>query len=133
MIYYIDTNILLNMFLDRDNGISKQLFNKLVENKSNIYINDISIINTHYIISKYSTDENAIKAVKYLQLACSLISVDSYIIEKAVTSKFSDFEDAVQYYCAKKIDANMIITQNIKDYKNSKIVIKTAKKCLQTL
>ncbi len=133
MIYYIDTNILLNMFLDRDNGISKQLFNKLVENKSNIYINDISIINTHYIISKYSTDENAIKAVKYLQLACSLISVDSYIIEKAVTSKFSDFEDAVQYYCAKKIDANMIITQNIKDYKNSKIVIKTAKECLQTL
>ncbi len=133
MIYYIDTNILLDMFLDRDNGISKQLFNKLVENKSNIYINDISIINTHYIISKYSTDENAIKAVKYLQLACSLISVDSYIIEKAVTSKFSDFEDAVQYYCAKKIDANMIITQNIKDYKNSKIVIKTAKECLQTL
>ncbi len=128
---YLDTNVLLDMFLDRDNGTSKKLFKELIENKENIYINDISIINTHYIISKYSTKESAIKAVKYLQANSLLISVDNYIIEKAILSCFSDFEDAVQYYCAKQIDANMIITQNIKDFINSDIIVKNSKEYLE--
>jgi hypothetical protein len=61
--------------------------------------NDLSIINIHYIIRKHFDRE-------YIKL----VSIDKEIIE-----------DGVQYYCAKRINVELIITDNIKDYKHSDI------------
>jgi predicted nucleic acid-binding protein len=42
---------------------------------------------------------------------------------KALESKFSDFEDAVQNYCALKNQCDMIVTRNIEDYKMSELKV----------
>jgi hypothetical protein len=49
-------------------------------------------------------------------------------IESSIESKFSDFEDGIQYFTAlrsKKIDA--LITRNVKDYKHSQLPVFTPK------
>jgi predicted nucleic acid-binding protein len=45
----------------------------------------------------------------------------------ALSSKFSDFEDGLQYYTAKEQNLFGIITRNVKDYKTKDIVIQTSK------
>ena len=44
-----------------------------------------------------------------------------------MTTTEKDFEDAVLYFCAKKIDAELIITHNIRDFKLSDIRVISAK------
>ena len=48
-------------------------------------------------------------------------SVDREVIEQALTSDFKDFEDALQYFSAKKCGAEAIITRNKKDFKASEL------------
>ena len=52
-----------------------------------------------------------------------IVSVDKDVISEAVSLKANDFEDAIQYYSAKKINANYIVTNNGRDFDFSKISI----------
>ena len=54
-----------------------------------------------------------------------IVSIDKYIIEDSLNSDFKDFEDGVQYFCAKRIDADLIITSNKKDFTHSEIEVLT--------
>ena len=45
-----------------------------------------------------------------------VVSVDRNVIADSVALRANDFEDAIQYYSAKKIGADYIVTNNIKDF-----------------
>lgn len=124
---YIDTNIYLNSILDRDKKISKEVLSFLSEVDVALFFNDLSIINIHYIIRKHFDREYIKNELKTIQNEHNLVSIDKEIIEDALDSEFKDFEDAVQYYCAKRVGAELIITDNIKDYKYSTIRVISAK------
>jgi len=124
---YIDTNIYLNSILNRDKGVSKEILSFLAGVDVELYLNDISIINIHYIIKKSFDREGVIEELRIIQKENRLVCVDEKIIENALDSKFKDFEDAIQYFCAKKIDVELIITDNIRDFKLSDIRVISAK------
>jgi len=48
------------------------------------------------------------------------------IIDLALNSDFSDFEDAIQYYSALENNIDVLITRNLKDYKKAQISVLTA-------
>lgn len=52
---------------------------------------------------------------------CLIVSVDKNILKTSINSNFIDFEDAVQYFCAKSIDADLIITNDKKGFRDSRI------------
>ena len=54
-----------------------------------------------------------------------VVGVDEVIIEKGLSSTFTDFEDALQYYCALEGDCQVIITRNAKDFKASTLPVMT--------
>jgi hypothetical protein len=45
---------------------------------------------------------------------------------------FKDFEDGLQYFSAIENDQDIIITRNLKDFKNSRIPVMTAEQYLKT-
>lgn len=49
--------------------------------------------------------------------------VDSIIIDKAIASQFSDFEDAMQYFSAIREKADAIITRNSEDFVAAQIEV----------
>jgi len=51
----------------------------------------------------------------------------------ALKPDFKDFEDAVQYAAAKQVNADFIITRNIKDFRKSDIPIASPDSFLATL
>jgi hypothetical protein len=61
------------------------------------------------------------------------INVGQTTVQKASTSKFVDFEDGVQNFCATEAKHKIIVTRNVKDFKQSSISIMTPKEFLVKL
>lgn len=118
---YIDTNIFLNAVLNRDNNISKKVLSFLEDRGFDIILNDISIINIHYYIQKDYSFDIAKQHIQTLLDEYTIISATDRLLSLALNSNFKDFEDAVQYFCAKEYQSDLIITNDKKGFKNSEI------------
>jgi len=122
---YIDTNVYLNAIENRDDHLSRDVIRFLEARGIALYINDLSIINIHYITRKSTARTESKAVLKKILSLHGLVSIDKTIIELVLESTFGDFEDAVQYYCAKKIGADLILTSNAKDFIHSDIKVLT--------
>lgn len=74
-------------------------------------------------MKKAGGDDNARKFIANIVRFITVITIDHQNILEALESKFSDFEDALQYYSAIENQCEYIITRNTEDYKNSKIQV----------
>ncbi|MDZ7795255.1 MAG: PIN domain-containing protein [Spirochaetia bacterium] len=122
---FIDTDVILDVALARDPFFaSSKMILAMAEN--NIIIGNLSsncIANIYYILRKSGGDANARKFIKNIVKYIAIITIDHQNVLEALRSKFSDFEDALQYYSAIENQCEYIITRNIEDYKNSKITV----------
>jgi len=73
-------------------------------------------------------DSNKAKSVlRKLSLIVKTVPLDDKIVGLALNEEgFSDFEDGLQYFTAIENEQDLIITRNLKDFKNSKIPAMTA-------
>ena len=84
------------------------------------------------MLRQTSTHEKVIEKLTQLVTITEVLSIDKDVILKALNSNFRDFEDALQNYSAElngQID--LIITRNIKDFKNSSLGIMTPENYLK--
>ncbi len=123
---FLDTNILVDLIADRKpySKFAIEIFNKAEEKKLKIYTSSHSIATTHYLLKKY-LDEKELRTVLFNLLDyINVISVDIDVLKKGLRSKHKDFEDAIQIFCASSIEKiDCIVTRNIKDYKDSEILV----------
>ena len=61
----------------------------------------------------------------------SILSIDEEIVDEALLSDNTDFEDAIQYIASEKNNIDFIITRNKGDFKNSKLPVLNAKEFLR--
>ena len=129
---FLDSDVLLDLLLDREpfaNDISA-LIEYSIRNDILLYTSPISITNINYIVEKIENKSKAnLKTKKILEIV-KIENVGQKVIDKAKLSKFKDFEDAVQNFCAVDSKHKVIITRNTKDYKESELSIFTARECL---
>jgi len=122
---FLDSDVLLDLLLDRApfaNDISI-LIEYAITNDVVLYTSPISITNINYIIEKIETRSKAnLKTKKILEI----VKIEN-VGQKAKLSKFKDFEDAVQNFCAVESNHKIIVTRNTKDYKESDLSIFTAR------
>ena len=94
--------------------------------ENNIIIGNISsncIANIYYILRKSGGNSKARKFIANIVKYITVITIDHQNILDALKSKFSDFEDALQYFSAVENQCEYIITRNIEDYKNAEIKV----------
>ena len=96
------------------------------------YTSSIIFSNTYYVQRKLIGHEISINFLKKLRLLLTVLNVDDQIIQLALESGFNDFEDAIQYFAAKRNDIDCIITRNVNDYKKSLIPVYTPSELLKT-
>jgi len=124
---FIDTNIFLNAILDRDNGISKDILYYLKLKDIDIILNDISVINIHYFLSRNKLPKIEIENyIRKIIKSSIIVPATKDILNNAIDSEFNDFEDAVQYFCAKKYNAKLIISDDKKGFLLSDIKVTTS-------
>ena len=129
---FIDADIILDVLAERTPYYdhAAKLLTLAIENKVNAHTSPIIIANIHYILSKLHSKNKSIQSIQKIKTFINILPVDGKIIDLALTSKFNDFEDAIQYYTAKINDVSFLITRNKKDYKVADISICTAEEYL---
>lgn len=124
---FLDANVVLDLVLKRQSffdDIAKIV--TVSENKNyKLYMSSVTFVTVNYIACKFADKKNVLNSLKMLRVVFDVLSVTETEIDKALYSKFSDFEDAVQHYCAVKNNCDYIITRDLKDFKNSEIPVMT--------
>jgi predicted nucleic acid-binding protein len=127
MIVLIDTDVLIDVALNREpfsefssivlDGVEQRLFQA--------FIAWHSISNFYYIITSTIPEMDTKEFIKELMQFVQVAPTTTKDIVYATTVNIEDFEDALQVAAAKACNADLIVTRNIKHFKNSPIKIKT--------
>jgi predicted nucleic acid-binding protein len=130
---FLDTNVLIDFLADRKpfSLEAAKIFNYSFKKKVTIYVAAVSYNNIYYILRQSCTHSETIKILNELQEWTEAIDVSKDVIRKALKSEFKDFEDAIQYNCAKTLNKiDCIVTRDTKDFKKSSIPTMTPKEAL---
>lgn len=119
----IDANILLDVLIKREPYFQdSSLIWKLCETDSaEGYVSSLTIANLIYVMRKELNPEKIGEVVLKLKLIFRLTDLCVSDIVRAAELKWDDFDDAVQSATAERIHADLIITRNVRDFKESKI------------
>lgn len=124
----LDIDVLLDLFFDRKPfavHISKVL--TLCEKKEiKGFTTPLIIANIYYLLRKTTKHDIVIEKLNQLLKIIDIVQMDRTIVLQALHSNFKDFEDALQNFSTMENEnIKIILTRNIKDFKNSKLAVLT--------
>lgn len=131
---FLDTNIVIDFLGERIPFYesSAKVMTLADQKKIQLFASPVTIVNAHYILSKYENPKSALEKIRKFKILCGIALMDNEVIEKAVNAGFNDFEDAMQYFCAINSGCSVILTRNEKDFKNALIPVMDAGSFLKT-
>jgi len=131
---FVDSDIILDLLAQREPFYiyAAKLFTLVDQRKIKVYTSPLVFANLHYILKKQKSNSVALQSLRKLKTLVKILPINSRIIEQALNSEFSDFEDAIQYFTAINNRIKVIITRNKIDYKKSKITVSTAEEFIKT-
>jgi len=125
---FVDTDVVLDLLAQTEPfyEYAAALFTQADQQNITLFISSLSFTHLHYILMRQKSSSGARKILSRFKVLVKVLPVDDKILELALHSEFTDFEDALQYYCAIENGINLLITRNIKDYKHASIPVFTA-------
>ena len=120
----IDTNIIMDVLADREGFAepASQLFKLCEVGKVQGVVYALSIANIAYIMRKELDRSQIEEVISKLGSIFTLADMKADDLKKAAALPMDDFEDALQSVCASRMKADFIVTRNLKDFKNSKVM-----------
>lgn len=123
---FVDANIVIDLLCERYPWFPKvlRLFSMGDLGQIELFCSSLSLGTASYIMEtrKMST-QDIFDSISLLCHICTPTTVDSSVVRSALSSDFTDFEDALQYCSALTADAECIITRNKKDFTASEIPV----------
>jgi predicted nucleic acid-binding protein len=132
---FVDTNVLLDVLARREPHFTDaaRLWSLAESGQIRASVSSISFVNTYYVIRKASGRKKAADALRLLRDVFEPIAADSQILNQALDSRLADFEDAVQYFCALRGQADCLVTRNPDDFPKRPLPILSAAEFLALL
>ncbi len=132
---FLDTNVMLDLLGEREPFYDSVAKVATLADKGEVIltVSTLSYSTLFYLLSKFEKSEVVKEKLRKFKIIPRTSDLTDKIIEKGLSSNFSDFEDALQYHCALKVDCNILITRNGKDFKESEIPVMTATEYLKSL
>jgi len=133
---FIDTNIVIDLLSRREPFFDEAatLFSFADKQQIELSVSSLTIANTSYVLMKQLDSAKAKSILRKLKLIVSILPLDDKIIGLALNDEsFTDFEDGLQYFTAIENRQELIITRNLKDFKNSKLPTMSAKQFIESV
>lgn len=132
---FLDTNIVLDLLGERKPFYESaaKIASLSDKGKIELVVSALSYPTVFYILSKFEDSQLVKEKLRKLKVIVETSDLTDKIIDKGLSSKFTDFEDALQYHCAVKMECNILITRNEKDFKASEIPVMTPDEYLMVL
>jgi len=135
MIILFDTKVVLDLLLDRKPFVehSQDLFSKVESGKIDGYIGATTVTTIDYLLKKSLSTKEANSVIKKLLKLFEIAPVNRLVLEDAIDSKFSDFEDSVLHSAALHCGVQAIVTRDEKGFENAQLAIYSPKALLSLL
>lgn len=121
----VDTNVVLDVLLDRQpfSDAAVRIFALIEKSKIEGFLCATTITTVDYLLEQSLPPTKAREALQQLLDLFEIAPVNRPVIEQALRSRISDFEDAVLEQAGRLIAADAIVTRNIKDFKKSSVPV----------
>lgn len=132
---FLDTDIALDLLAARrpHYDFAARLFTLADQNKIHLFVSALSFSNLHYLLTKQRGRVDGLSILRDFRVLVTVVGVDGKTINLALNSAFADFEDAIQYHAALSAGVSVLLTPNLRDYKNADIPVMTAEDYVKTL
>lgn len=123
---FIDSDVVIDFFTDREPHANpaSELFELGESGAVVLFLSAVSINNIYYIVRRFLGHKKTLEVVETLAEMTEIIGTTKKEILQALKNEFSDYEDSIQYSSALTVKGlDVIITRNIKDYKNADISV----------
>ncbi len=124
--FYLDTNILVDLLQRREPHFASvaEILNLATIKEIQIFASSNSIGTLHYLCKKTIGEAELRDIIYDLLHFLKIVAVDEEIIKKSLKSSHKDFEDAIQIFCAHKVEnLTAIITRDLKDFSTAEMQV----------
>lgn len=113
---FLDTNILID-YIDNRAGAdaAEQVFACGFSGEVQLFASSLTFANMAYII-KGRTREEKYDALRQMAGVVEILPVGKPEVSASIAQPVRDFEDMLQYQCAKAAGCDIIVTNNIHDF-----------------
>lgn len=131
---FLDTNVVLDLLGEREPfyTAAAKIATLADTGKIQIIVSALSYATVFYILSKFEDKEQVKEKIRKFKVIAETSDLSDKTIDKGLASKFTDFEDTLQYYSSLKSNCNMLITKNVKDFKTADILVLTPDEYLKS-
>ncbi len=132
---FLDTNVMLDFLGEREPFYltSAKIATLADKRKIEIVVSALSYATVSYFLTKYEGIEKTKDKLRKFKVISKICELDEKIIEKGLNSNFSDYEDSLQYFSALRMECDILITRNGKDFKGVRIPVLTPNEFLNSL
>ncbi|MEN8120928.1 MAG: PIN domain-containing protein [Bacteroidota bacterium] len=132
---FLDTNVILDFLGEREPFYltSAKIATLADKRKIEIVVSAFSYATVSYFLTKYEGIEKTKDKLRKFKVISKICELDEKIIEKGLNSDFSDYEDSLQYFSALRMECDILITRNGKDFKGVRIPVMTPDEFLNSL
>lgn len=134
-VLFVDSDVILDVLEKREQfyEYSAQILSLGDEKKVKLVTTSLVFANIYYLLRKHLGIEKAKESLRKLRIIVDVISVNAKEVDLALNSEISDFEDALQYFTTLYSKIEFIITRNVCDYKNPKLIVQTPQQYIEGL
>lgn len=117
---FLDTNVVIDFYDQRDEFYypAAIIFDLAYKGKIQLYVSATTFVNAFFLLRKSYSRTDLYQSMTGLASLCMITGVDSDIIKRCLAMERKDFEDSVQYESALLCQVDVIVTRNIKDFKD---------------
>ncbi len=132
---FLDTNVVIDLLGEREPFYESaaKIATLADKGKIKIYVSALTYTKAYYLLSRFEEKGIVKEKIRKFKVIAETSDLTDKIVDKGLSSKFPDFEDSLQYYCAVKMDCKIIITRNGKDFKESHIPVLTPDEYLNSI
>ena len=113
---YLDTNVMMDYLEQRRfSEDAKMIFKLSLKGEIALYASLLSFVNIAYIRRKHPVDEIYTDLCN-LRGMLNVVPITDAQLDEALNIRVNDFEDNIQFQCAKEAGCDVIVTNNTKDF-----------------
>lgn len=133
---FVDTNIVIDLLSRREPFYEEAaaLFSLADKKEIELAVSALTIANTCYVLLRQMDSYKAKLILRKLKLIVTVLPLNDKIIGLTLNDEtFADFEDGLQHFTAIENRQELIISRNLKDFKNSVLPTMTARQFIETI
>ncbi len=122
---FFDTNVLLDVLLDREPFAvhARRAWSLAEQRRIEGMISVLTLPNIYYIARRAADRDAALTMVRKIRTTFELVACDEVSVDRALATEFADFEDAIQYMGATSAHADCILTRDAGHFPSDAIAV----------